>query len=110
MAITTQILFFEDPTALAPISSGSYADKAGQWSEHTNAYHQYLLWLALDAEGFGCNLQHYNPLIDEKVARQWGTPTEWQLRAQLVFGTPTGPPPGAKEKKPLEGRVLFAGL
>ena len=50
--------------------------------------HQYMLWTAFEAEGLGCNLQHYNPLPDEETAETWGLPKEWQLKAQLVLGTP----------------------
>jgi predicted oxidoreductase (fatty acid repression mutant protein) len=48
------------------------------------------VWTALESLGFGANLQHYNPLINEVVAKEWSLPTEWGLVAQLVFGTPTG--------------------
>jgi predicted oxidoreductase (fatty acid repression mutant protein) len=54
--------------------------------------HQYAVWTALDAEGLGANLQHYNPLIDTKVAAQWNIPKDWELSGQLVFGTPVGGP------------------
>jgi predicted oxidoreductase (fatty acid repression mutant protein) len=54
--------------------------------------HQFVIWTALQAEGLGCNLQHYNPLIDAKVAAQWEVPKDWELNAQLVFGVPAGQP------------------
>ena len=86
-----------------------YADKFPEWSDHTSAMHQYVrelsqqaserncvlipvVWTALEAEGLGCNLQHYNPVIDTKVASEWKLPATWQLKAQLVFGKPTGQP------------------
>lgn len=47
---------------------------------------QFVIWTALEAEGLGANLQHYNPLIDAKVAEEWGVPANWKLSAQLVFG------------------------
>ena len=50
--------------------------------------HQIALWTALEAEGFGASLQHYNPLIDTKVKNKYGIDLEWRLRCQLVFGTP----------------------
>ena len=53
---------------------------------------QYTIWTALEAEGLGANLQHYNPLIDAKVAAEWNVPKNWELNAQLVFGTPAGEP------------------
>ncbi|RSL57157.1 hypothetical protein CEP54_008428 [Fusarium duplospermum] len=74
----------------------------------TNAIQQYILWTALEAEGLGANLQHYNPLIDEKVAETWKLPATWQLNAQLVFGAKTGEA-GEKEYTPVEERVKVFG-
>lgn len=89
-----------------------YADRFPTWSEHTSAMHQYALWTALEAEGFGANLQHYNPLPDQKASEIWNVPLEWSLKAQLVFG---GEAEGAREKlpkkdqKPLSERVFVHG-
>ena len=68
--------------------------------------HQFALWVGLEAEGFGANLQHYNPIIDRKAQEHWNVPLDWQLRAQLVFGGRAGGP-GEKEFKPVEGERLF---
>lgn len=87
-------------------SPATYAHHFGDWSEHTNAMHQYALWVALEAEGFGANLQHYNPLIDQKAAQNWNIPLEWKLRAQLVFGGRAGEP-GEKEFQDVQGKRLF---
>ena len=59
------------------------------------------IWTALSAEGAGANLQHYNPLIDAKVADTWGIPASWKLNAQIVFGGKTGDA-DPKDKKPDE--------
>lgn len=64
--------------------------------------HQFAIWTALEAEGLGANLQHYNPLIDEKVAAQWGIDADWVLSAQLVFGKREGEA-GPKEVSTIEG-------
>ena len=45
-----------------------------------------MLWCALEAEGCGANLQHYNPVIDQKAKSHWHVPQEWTLIGQLVFG------------------------
>ena len=66
------------------------------------------MWTALEAEGLGCNLQHYNPLIDVKVSTEWNIDPEWSLKSQLVFGKPTGEP-GPKTFKPLEERFKIYG-
>lgn len=69
---------------------------------------EFTLWTALEAEGFGANLQHYNPLIDQKVLAQWDLPSDWELNAQLVIGTPTGPA-GDKSFLPVEDRFKTFG-
>lgn len=49
--------------------------------------HQYFMWTAIESyEGMGCNLQHYNPLIDDDVKKTWSLPGNLVLKAQLVFG------------------------
>ena len=71
--------------------------------------HQFVVWTALEAEGLGANLQHYNPLIDTKVAAEWDLPDDWVLSAQLVFGKPLGEPK-EKTSKPVEERFRSFGL
>jgi predicted oxidoreductase (fatty acid repression mutant protein) len=86
----------------------AYADKFPQWSEHSSAILQYILWTALEQEGLGANLQHYNPLIDGKVQAEWKAPESWKLTAQLVFGTPVGQP-REKMRMPVDDRVKVFG-
>ncbi|KAF2183525.1 Nitroreductase [Zopfia rhizophila CBS 207.26] len=103
------ILFLEDPDDVAALQKAFplYAHHFPDWSEHTSAMHQYCLWVALEAEGFGANLQHYNPLIDRKAAEHWKFPVEWKLRAQLVFGGKVTDDAGPKDFKEVEGKRLF---
>jgi predicted oxidoreductase (fatty acid repression mutant protein) len=65
---------------------------------------QLVIWTALEAEELGANLQHYNPLIDEKVAATWDLPPSWKLKAQLVFGSKAAPP-SEKTFMPVEQRM-----
>jgi uncharacterized protein len=69
--------------------------------------HQFTVWTALEAEGLGCSLQHYNmnPEFNKKVAEQWKIPASWKLKSQLVFGKPTGGRAYPRTYKPLEDRV-----
>jgi len=60
--------------------------------------------LALENEGLGGSLQHYNELIAVDVAKEWNLPDNWKLNAQMPFGTPVTQP-GEKEYKPLEDRL-----
>ncbi|KAJ5619761.1 hypothetical protein N7510_003745 [Penicillium lagena] len=104
------ILFFEDPAHIKPFQEkfAAFAHHFEPWADHSNAMHQYFLWTGLEALGFGANLQHYNPLIDAAVAKEWNLPTEWRLVAQMVFGSPEAPA-GEKTQKPLEERVKIFG-
>ena len=43
---------------------------------------QYAVWTTLAAAGIGANLQHYNPLPDAAIAKEWNLPESWLLRAQ----------------------------
>jgi predicted oxidoreductase (fatty acid repression mutant protein) len=59
------ILFYEDSVPLDVLREtfALYRDKFGQWSEHTSAMHQFVLWTGLEAEGFGANLQHVSQIF-----------------------------------------------
>ncbi|POR33446.1 Putative nitroreductase HBN1 [Tolypocladium paradoxum] len=104
------IMFFNDDDAVRDMQAKfpTYADRFPVWAHQSNGMQQWLLWTALELEGLGANLQHYNPLIDAKVAETWGLPASWKLNAQLVFGGRAGEP-GEKQFKPLEERVKVFG-
>lgn len=99
------ILFFEDLEIVEFLQKQfpTYQDKFPEWAQHTNAMHQFVIWTALEAEGLGANLQHYNPLIDEKVKSEWHLPESWKLIAQMPFGKPTASAP-EKEMNPVDER------
>ncbi|RDL37403.1 putative nitroreductase family protein [Venustampulla echinocandica] len=86
------VLFFESRSTVAGMQAKFplYADKFPVWASQSDGMHQFTIWTALEAEGLGANLQHYNPLIDEKVASEWNVDPDWSLNAQLVFGKPEG--------------------
>ena len=92
------VLFFEDfaPLEAAKAGAGSYADKFGDWSNHTSGMHQLAVWTMLEDAGFGASLQHYNTIIDDEVKETWRINKEWKLIAQMPFGVPTAEP-GEKE-------------
>ncbi|THV53442.1 hypothetical protein BGAL_0050g00090 [Botrytis galanthina] len=104
------VLFFEDRKVVSGMQSAyaSYADKFPMWASQSDAMTQYAIWVALEAEGLGANLQHYSPLIDAKVASEWNIPADWELNAQLVFGTPVAAA-GEKTFQPLEERFKVYG-
>ena len=70
--------------------------------------HQLSVWTALEQEGFGANLQHYNPLIDAKIAAEWKIPGDWELSAQLVFGNWLSEP-NQKTYTPVQDRFKVYG-
>ena len=102
------VLFFEDEAGVKSLQKQfpSYADNFPIWSNQASGMHQLVIWAALESEGLGASLQHYNPLIDEEVKKEWNIPSNWKLIAQMPFGNPTLQP-GEKEFQPIENRVKF---
>lgn len=109
------VLWFEDKDALDGLAAKNplFGNLVPEWGDVSNGMHQFLVWTALELEGLGCNLQHFNfmPEFSEAVLKQWDLPESWKLKSQLVFGQPTG---GLVRKKgrayaPLEDRVKVFG-
>ena len=102
------VLFFEDEAIVKSLQEqfALYADNFPIWSNQASGMHQLVVWTALEAEGLGATLQHYNPLIDDEVKKEWNIPGNWKLIAQMPFGNPTASA-GEKEFQPLEDRVKF---
>jgi len=100
------VLFFEDQNVVKGLQEqfALYADNFPVWSEQSSGMLQYVVWTALELEGFGATLQHYNPLIDDAVKKEWNIPDSWKLRAQMPFGKPVAPA-GEKQFQPLDERV-----
>lgn len=107
------VLYFEDPENTRKLQDQfAFAkDHFPVWAHHTSAIHQFIIWTAFTNEGLGANLQHYNPLIDEKVKAQWGIPATWDLVAQMPFGVASAPPQPKPThmKKPIEERLFVHG-
>ena len=103
------VLFFEDQTVIKGLQGSlpSMAEKFTQWSEHSSGIAQILTWIGLESVGFGASLQHYNPLIDEAVKKEWSINEDWELIAQMPFGMPAGEP-GEKTHVTLEDRLVVA--
>ena len=82
------ILFFEDHDVVKGLQEQfpSYADNFPIWSEQSTGIASFAVWNALAEAGVGANIQHYNPVIDEKVAAEWDIPANLVLRAQMPFG------------------------
>ena len=104
------ILVFEDQDVIKGLQENfpSYKDAFPTFSLHSSGMLQYIIWTALAVEGLGASLQHYSPLIDEFITKEWNLPASWKLQCQIPFGKPTGE---NKEKEfgPLEPRVKVFG-
>lgn len=102
------VLFFEDQSVVEALQQQFelYKDNFPIWSLQASGILQYIVWTSLETEGLGASLQHYNPLIDEEVRKQWNVPANWKLLAQMPFGKPTAVP-DEKQFQPLESRVKF---
>lgn len=86
-------LFYEDQNVIKGMQEkfALYADNFPIWSEHASGIAQFATWTALAEHNIGASLQHYNPIIDEEVAQTFSIPSNWKLRAQLVFGSIEAP-------------------
>lgn len=102
------ILFLEDMDVVEGLQKQFplYADNFPNWSQQSNGMLQFIVWTSLELEGFGASLQHYNPLIDSEVKKEWNIPATWKLFAQMPFGKVITPP-SDKEFMPMEDRVKF---
>lgn len=104
------VLFFEDQADVRKLQEAfpAYADNFPVFAQHADAMNQYALWTTFSEAGIGASLQHYSPVIDEKVAELWGISEDWSLVAQMPFGG-IAAPAGDKEFKSLESRIKYAG-
>ena len=82
------VLFYEDQDVIKGLQEkfALYAANFPIFSEHSAGMAQFAVWTALADAGIGASLQHYSPLIDAAVAKQWNVPASWKLRAQMPFG------------------------
>ena len=100
------ILFFEDSSIVESLQKkfALYKDNFPIWSQQSSGMHQYVVWTALEIEGYGASLQHYSELIEAQVKEEWDIPSNWKLIAQMPFGKPTAQP-DEKQYQPLENRI-----
>lgn len=100
------LLYFEDMTIVENLQEkfAAYKNNFPIWSQQASGMLQYVVWTALETEGFGVSLQHYNELIEAEVKNTWSIPAKWKLIAQMPFGKPTAEP-NEKEFQPVEERV-----
>ncbi len=100
------ILFFEDWGTVEGLQGKfpTYKDNFPLWAYQSNGMLEFIIWTAFAEVGLGASLQHYNPLVDEQVRREYGLPSSWKLIAQMPFGEPFAPPEN-KDFLPIDERV-----
>lgn len=100
------ILYFEDMNVVAGLQQQfpAYKENFPVWSNQSSGMLQFTIWTALEMEGLGVSLQHYNPVIDDAVKAEWDIPDNWKLIAQMPFGKPLSQP-DQKDYLPTEERV-----
>ncbi len=100
------ILYYDDTDTVLHLQEQfpAYKDNFPIWAQQANGMLQFAIWTAFAEAGVGASLQHYNPLIDEKVRVAFDVAASWRLVAQMPFGQPVAP---AQEKTylPLEQRL-----
>ena len=102
------LLFVEETDTVKALQEQfpAYADNFPLWSLQASGMAQVNVWTALSSEGLGVNIQHYNPIIDDEVARTFDVPASWKLISQMVVGNPIAEP-GPIAKKPVSERLVI---
>ncbi|NLZ49721.1 MAG: nitroreductase family protein [Clostridiales bacterium] len=100
------ILYFEETSIIESLQQqfALYKDNFPVWAQQSNGMLQFAIWTALEMEGLGASLQHYNELIEDDIKKEWNIASSWKLIAQMPFGKPTAAA-GEKQFQPLEDRV-----
>lgn len=101
------ILFFEDISIVKALQEqfALYADNFPVWSEQSTGIAQHSVWTALAIENIGASLQHYNPLIDSAVQKEWNLSADWKLTGQMPIGSIESQA-GEKEYMDDDSRIL----
>lgn len=83
------VMFFEDQNVVKDLQEkfALYADKFPVFSQNSAGMTQFAVWTALANKNIGASLQHYNPIIDKAVKKEWNLPDSWDLSAQMPFGS-----------------------
>lgn len=100
------ILVFEEQNTVRDLEERFplYKDNFAVWSEHSTGMVQLGIWLALHENKMGASLQHYNPIIDNEIQKEFNIPKSWKLTAQMPFGIP-GATPGEKQFIDINERI-----
>ena len=97
---TGTILLFRnlDVIEQTKLDFATYAHEVDSWSWQNLGIVLVNIWNSLAEVNVGANIQHYNPLIDDKVKATWSVPDNLQLVGQMVYGG-IASRPGVKARK-----------
>ncbi len=100
------ILYFYDQDVVKDVQEKFplYAANFPGWALQSSGMLQLSIWSQLRELGIGASLQHYNPVIDQKVRELFDLPESYLLIAQMPFGGIVEEP-AAKEKEDISKRV-----
>lgn len=100
------VLYFIDEDVIKSLQEqfALYAANFPTWAQQANGMLQFCIWTGLRELNVGANIQHYNPIIDEKVKALFHIPASWTLVAQMPFGGIVAEPE-PKEKEDISQRV-----
>ncbi|MBR1600553.1 MAG: nitroreductase family protein [Alphaproteobacteria bacterium] len=100
------ILFFEDKSSLAELKKQFplYRKNMKAWTQQANGMLQFMIWQILAENNIGASLQHYNEIIQEDLYSMYNLSKNWELVAQMPFGS-IEKEPSEKTFLPLEGRI-----
>lgn len=96
------ILYFIDQKIVKSLQEQYefYADNFPVWSNQANGMLQLAIWSALRDEEIGASLQHYNPVIDNKIKEMFKIPEYYKLVAQMPFGGIVSEPEAKEQEDP----------
>lgn len=97
------VLFFIDEAEVKE-NAEKISENFYGWAKESAGMAQINTWIALSDLGLGANLQHYNPIIDEKTKAAFEIPENWTLISQMPFGEIVDSP-NAKEFKNVDDIV-----
>jgi len=102
------VLYFDDTSIVEGLQATYplYADVFPIWALESAGMLQLTTWTALSDAGLGASLQHYNPLIDEAIRKEWNLAQSWKLLGQMPFGTPLQAA-SDKQVQPIEERLII---
>lgn len=100
------VLYFYDRDVVQGLQARFplYAENFPNWALQASGMLQLSVWSGLRELGIGASLQHYNPVIDEKVRALLDLPQSYVLVAQMPFGGITAEP-APKEREDINLRV-----